>query len=125
MSFDVQNLIGQKYCRTPLLFWFPKQSAQAIEAAFPEGAAVFDPFFCDGKTLGFDAASADATDFLCVYKAAFFQDLQVLDDGGESDIERLRQNGNGNWAVAEFFYDGAPRGIAEGVEHAIHSDLLA
>ena len=103
---------------------FGEEMAEAVEAFFPEGAAGFDPFLSDGEAFGLDAAGADAADFFGVDEAAFFEDLQVLDDGGEGDVERFGQMRNGDGAFAQLFNDGAAGGIAEGVKNAIDCGLL-
>src|SRR5579862_268773 len=68
-----------------LLLILLEQFAEAIEAAFPESAAVVDPFSRDGEAFTLDTASAHAADFLGLHQTAFFQHLQVLDDSGERD----------------------------------------
>jgi hypothetical protein len=103
---------------------FGEEIAEAVEALFPKGAAIFDPSLGDGKAFGFDAAGADAADFFGVDEAAFFEDLQVLDDGGESDLERPGQMRDGDGAFAELFNDGAAGGIAERMKNAVDCGLL-
>jgi hypothetical protein len=103
---------------------FGEEIAEAVEALFPESTTIFDPLLGDGKAFGFDAASADAADFFGVDEAAFFEDLQVLDDGGESDLERPGQMRDGDGAFAEFFDDGAAGGIAERMKNAVDRGLL-
>jgi hypothetical protein len=103
---------------------FGEEIAEAVESFLPERTAIFDPLLGDGKAFGFDAAGADAAYFFGVDEAAFFEDLQVLDDGGEGDLERLGQTRDGDGAFAEFFDDGAARGIAESVEDAVDRGLL-
>jgi hypothetical protein len=59
-----------------------------------------------------------------VDEAAFFKDLQVLDDGGKSDLERLGQMRDRDGAFAKFFNDGAAGGIAERMKNAVDRGLL-
>jgi len=103
---------------------FGEEIAEAVETFCPEGSAIFDPSLGDGEAFGFDAAGADPADFFSVDETAFFEDLQVLNDGGEGDLERLGQVRDGDGAFAEFFDDGAAGGIAERVENAVDCGLL-
>ena len=106
------------------LLRFGEEIAEAVEAFLPEGAALFDPLFGYGQASGFDAAGADSADFFGVHQAAFFQDLQVLNDGGEGYVERSCEARYGNGAFAQFLDDGAARGVAECLEDAVDAGLL-
>jgi hypothetical protein len=97
---------------------------QAIEASFPERTTIFDPAFGYGKPFGFDAARADPANLFGMYKAAFLQDLQVLNDGGQGDVERFCQQRDGDGTFTEFLNDGPAGGVAEGVENAINVSSL-
>ena len=114
----------QRYRSPSVFFWLGEEGSEAIETFFPERTAFVDPFFGDRKAFGFDAAGADAADFFGVHQAAFFEDLHVLDNGGESDVERFCQMRDGDGAFAEFFDDGAAGGIAERMKNAVDCDLL-
>ncbi len=96
----------------------------AIESFFPARTTLVDPALRDRKAFGFDAAGADPPDLFGVDQAAFFEDLQVLNDSGQGDVQRLCQRRDGDGAFAEFLYDGAASGIAEGVEDAVDRGLL-
>jgi hypothetical protein len=120
------DFIGRDFARIfrSVRIRFGEEVAEAVEALFPKGAAIFDPLLGDRKAFGFDAAGTDAANFFGVDEAAFFEDLQVLDDSGESDVERLGQNRDGDGAFAEFFDDGAARGVAERMKNAVDCGLL-
>ncbi len=68
-----------------------EQIAQAVQLALPGQTAIADPFPSHSEPGGFDAARADPSELFCLYKPAFFQYLQVLNHGGQGDIERFRQ----------------------------------
>ena len=81
---------------TEVLFWrsfvrFSEQLAQPVESTFPGRTAVGDPLLCHSKARGFDAACAYSARLFSLDQAAFLQHLQMLDDCGESDVERLSQ----------------------------------
>ena len=45
----------------------------------------------DGQAFRFDAAGADAPDLGGTNQTAFFKNLEMLDNGGQRDVERLGQ----------------------------------
>lgn len=98
---------------------FGEDVAEAVEAAFPRGAAIADPLFEGGEAGGVEAAGANAAGLFGVDEAGFFEHFQVLGDGGKRDSERGGEAGDGLRAVAKAFDDGAPGGVAEGVEDAV------
>jgi len=98
---------------------FGKKIAEAVEAALPGGFSVLNPLFHGGKSFRFNAAGAYAACFFGVHQAAFFENLQVLDDSRERNGQRLGQLRDGDGRFAEALDDGAARGVAERVEDAV------
>ena len=78
-----------------------------------------------GEARRFDAAGAHAADLLRCDEAAFFEDMQVLNDRGQGDVERLGQLRDRDRPVTEPLHDRPARGVAEGVEDAVDIGFLA
>src|SRR5207244_1827846 len=107
-----------------VLLGFLEEVAQAIEPALPDRAPIADPPLRHRKPLRLDAAGAHAADLFGAHQAALLEHLQVLDDGGESELQRVRKARHRYRSRAELLQNGAARGIAQGVEHAIDSSSL-
>jgi hypothetical protein len=103
---------------------FGKLLPKAVESSLPERTAVVDPLFGNGEALGLNAAGADSPNFFGVDEPAFFENLQMLNDGGQRDVERFRQTRNGYRAFAQLLDDRAARGIAKGVKNAVDGGSL-
>ena len=85
---------------------------EAIEAALPFGAAVADPVLGGGESGGIDAAGADAAQFFGPHQAAFFQDLQMLHDGGQADGQGFGELGDGDGPFADLPDESPPGRVA-------------
>jgi hypothetical protein len=119
----VGSLTSESTLELSLIF-LSEQLSQAVETTFPERTTISDPSLSHTETFRFHATGSDPPNFFGTHQTAFFEDLQVLDDGGESDVERLRQLGDGNRAFAQFLNDGSPGWIAQGMENAVYVDSL-
>jgi hypothetical protein len=113
MPVLLRTLLGVFFC------FFGKEGSQTIEALLPKRTAVADPFLGGLQTFGFHAAGAHAANFFGMDQSTFFQDLQMLDNGGQGDVQRLRQFGNSDGAFAQLFDDGTAGGITEGMKNTI------
>jgi hypothetical protein len=95
-----------------------------MKAAFPQGAAFFNPALDNGQPSGLDPASTDAAHFRCAHKTTLFEYLEVLNDGGQRYVERSGKAGDGNGALAQPFDDGTARRIAESMKNAVDSGFV-
>ena len=68
-----------------------KEHAEAVEALFPDRPVVRDPFLEGVETRRLDAAGANPAELLGVDEGALLEHLQMLDDRGKRDAERLGQ----------------------------------
>src|SRR5258708_1841825 len=84
---------------------------------------IADPSLECGEAFGLDAAGAYAAEVFGVDETAFFEDLEVLGYGGESDVERYGEGGDGKGPVAEPVQDRPAGGIAERVKEAVDIDF--
>jgi hypothetical protein len=69
-----------------ILVFLAEQLSQAVEATFPERATIGDPALGQGEAFRFDPAGPDPPNLFGVHEAAFFEYLQVLNNGGQSDV---------------------------------------
>jgi hypothetical protein len=65
-----------------VFFGLSEKMSEAIKASFPERTTVFDPASRHGKPFWLYAAGADSANLFGMHEATFFEDLQVLNDGG-------------------------------------------
>ena len=86
------------------------------------GAMVLNPFFEQREAIGFNAACANAAEFLSVDELALFKDLQMLCNCRERDAQRLCQMRYRDRPPAQTVENCAARGITEGVKEIV--DLL-
>ena len=105
------------------MLFLGKQLSLAIKATLRERTTIGDPSLDHAKASLFDATGADPPSLFGVHEPAFFEDLQVLNYGGESDIERLCQPGDRNWAFAQLLNNRPTGGIAQGMEDGNLSTL--
>ena len=83
---------------------------------------IADPLLEGGEACGLDAAGAHTAELFGVHEAAFFEDLEVLRYGGESDVEGCGEGGDGKGSAAEPVQDGSAGGIAECVKETVDVD---
>jgi hypothetical protein len=98
--------------------WFGagEELAEAVQAAFPGGAAVIEPLAGGGEAGGFEAAGADASFLFGADELGVLEDLEVLDDGGEGEVKGFGEARDRHGAVTEALQEGAAGGVTEGVE---------
>jgi hypothetical protein len=102
--------------------WFGdvgEEVAETVQATFPGGTPLDDPLLGGAEWSGGDGESAHAADFLRGDQAAAFEDLEVLDDGGEGHRQGRGELGDGCGSLTEAIDQGAPSRIGEGLEDAI------
>jgi hypothetical protein len=73
------------------LLWSGEHVTEAIEAPLPEGTPAGDPAFQNRETGRLHAAGAHATLLMGTDEAAPFEHLEMLDHGGESNVQRTGQ----------------------------------
>src|SRR5215475_5114312 len=101
------------------LLWLREKFAQPVQPTLPDGSAVCDPLCRHRESLGLDTAGPYPAELLRAYQAAFFQHLQVLHHGGESDLERLGQARGRNRTLAEPLQNRPARRISQSVKDTI------
>jgi hypothetical protein len=101
-----------------------QEFSQTIQACLPQRTTVGDPTLGHAETFRFDTTGSDPSDFFGAHQATSFQDLQVLHDGGESDVKGLGEPGDRDRAFAQFLNHRAAGGIAEGMKNAVDVDSL-
>jgi hypothetical protein len=69
-----------------------------------------------GEPVLIDLVDAPRAYGVIGYQPGILEHSQVLRDGRAADGERTRDIDHGEWAVRKPLEDGAPTGIAEGVE---------
>ena len=94
---------------------------QPVEALLPERPVPGDPVRDRLERPGIQAAVADAAIAPPLQQAGFLQDLEVLRDGGERHVERLREVRDPGLSQREPREDGAPRRIGERAERPVHA----
>ena len=107
-----------------LVVVFVENVTQAVEPALPLGPALGDPALDELQTAGIDPAGSYAPDLLASDDAALLEDLKVLNDGGQSQVERLRQVADRHGSDAQPFHDGSARRLSERVEDAVDGIIV-
>jgi len=92
---------------------------ESIESPLPGGAPLTYPAFGAAQRGGFNVAGPRSADFLRTNQAARLQHLQVLNDGGQGHVERLRELSDRGGAAAQALDDQAPRRVRERLEDEI------
>ena len=84
---------------------------------------IANPLFEGGESCGLDAAGAYTAELFGAHETAFFEDLEVLRYGGESDVEGCGEGGDGKGSVAEPVQDRPAGGVAECVKEAVDTNF--
>src|SRR5678816_562642 len=103
---------------------FGEEFSKAIKSVLPDRAAFVDPFFSERQAGRLDAARADPPELFGSHEPAGFEDLEVLNDCGQSDSERHREVRNRGWSAAQPLDDGSARRITKSVKDAVQIRLL-
>jgi hypothetical protein len=105
-GFLLLQLIGQVF-------------VESVEALFPKRAMLRDPVGGGGERFRIETATVDASFAAALQEPGVFENSQVLRDGGQRHVERLREVGDTGFAEREPHEDGAPRWVGECGERAI------
>lgn len=93
-----------------------KEVLEPVEAALPRRPTLAQPVFCASDRGVVNAAAANPADFLTANQAAGFQDLEVLNNGGQAHPEWRGQLGDRRRPVAEPDQDRTAGRVGERVE---------
>jgi hypothetical protein len=91
---------------------FSQDVPESVEAALPERTLPGEPIGGQLQTHWLDPAGASAADFLGDDEPARLQDRQLLNDGRQSDLERLGQLAHRRRAPDQVFDHAATGRIA-------------
>ena len=86
---------------------------------FPLAAALVQPALKDFQGFRLDPTGAHAALFLRDDELAIFQELHMLDNGGERHVERKGYLAHGFWASSQLLDNGAPCGVGQGLENVV------
>jgi len=86
---------------------------------FPLAAALVQPAFKDFQGFRLDPAGAHAALLLRGDELAIFQELHMLDNGGERHVEGQRNLAYGFRACSQLLDNGAPCGVGQGLENVV------
>ena len=92
---------------------------EPVGAAFPKGALLGQPSFDGSKRLLFDGADPHAAHLARPDPAALFQEADVLHEGRQRHVERLRQVADARRAAAQPPQHGPAGGIGKRLEDAV------
>ena len=92
---------------------------EPIGAALPQGALLGQPSFDGGKRLLFDSADPHATHLARPNPSALFKQTDVLHEGRQRHVERLRQLADARGAAAQPSQYGPASGIGNRLEDAV------
>jgi hypothetical protein len=92
---------------------------QGVELVFPEHAVLLDPAGGILHGLGSEAAAVNATVDFAMEKSGRLQNAEVLRHGGEGDVKRLGQFGDGGFAEGQAGENRAAGGIRERAEGGV------
>ena len=106
-------------CSSVILLEFGEIIVQLIEAALPHLPLLNQPLLGELQPPRYEPIGPHPADLLRANEAAPFQHLEVLEEGGQRHVERLRQLGHGRGTTAQALEDLPPRGIGQCPEHAI------
>lgn len=98
---------------------FVEHGRQAIQATVPGGLAVGDPAFERLESRRHELAAADAADLLAADQTDAFEMLDVLEHGGEREVERPGEVGDRGGSATEPLEDGAARRFGYGHQETI------
>ena len=102
-----------------------QQIAQPVKPAFPHRTAIADPLLPPTESPpGSMRQVRTLPSLFGLHQPAFLQHLQVLNDRGQGDVERLCQPRDRDRSLAELLQNRPARGIAEGVEDTVDIRFL-
>src|SRR5919199_288937 len=96
-----------------LALQFAEGFVEASEALLPDGAVVLDPVGDVLESGGLEAAWPPLGASALGDEPGFLEHLEVLGDGGQTELERFRQLEDGRLALGEAREDGPPRRISQ------------
>jgi hypothetical protein len=110
-----------------LEFLFPlrrEHCAEPVEPALPQGTTLHNPPLGDLQAGWFDTAGAYAAHFRASNQAALFEQLEVLNHGGNGDLQRFSKVLRGPWRSAQLVHNGTAHWVSEGTEHTTNRRLV-